>query len=185
MHGFLRKTMKLLAKANHIFERIINSLAIVAGVLIAFMMFGIATDVGLRTFWNRPIPWMVEVVEYCLLWMTFLSAAWLLEREGHVKMGILLDRLKPRTQTLVNIVTSIIGVVACAILVWYTAENTLNYFQTGHVLPTQRRFIIYPIFVIIPIGGALISIQFLRRAHGYLKSWRGLPVQEQRTQVTL
>ncbi len=177
----MRKTIKLLTKANHIFDRILSATAIMAVALIIFLMLGTVAEGVLRYFFNIPIPWMLEVLSYSLVWITFLGGAWLLKREGHVNMDMFLVRFKPRTQYLINIITSILGVLVCAVLVWYTTENLWFYIQVGHLQQTERYFPTAPIFVIIPIGSFLFLIQFLRRIYGYQESWRGLADQEQRT----
>ena len=168
------KTIRLLAKANSIFDRAIDYSAIGAGILLTFIMLGITAEVFLRYGWNRPIPWMIEVVEYSLLWITFLGAAWLLKREGHVRVDTVLNRLKPIPRSLMNIITSIIGVVVSTFLFRYTVESAWFYYRTSYVLPTERHFLMYPIFVIIPIGLFLLLIQFLRRTYGYLRERREL-----------
>ena len=179
----MRKTIKLLTKADHIFDHILSATAIMAGVLIIFLMMGTIAEVVMRYFFNRPISWMLEVLAYSLVWITFLGVAWLLKREGHVNMDIFLVRFKPRTRCLVNIITSVLGVLICAVLVWSTTENLRFYIEVGHLQQTERYFLTAPIFVIIPAGSFLLFIQFLRRTYGYVESWRGLPDQEQGTQA--
>jgi len=183
LQDIMQKAIKLLTKANHIFDRSLSATAIMAGVLIIFLMMGTLAEVISRYFFNSPIPWMLEVLAYSLVWITFLGVAWLLKREGHVNMDVFLVRFKPRTRCLVNIITSALGVLVCAVLVWSTAENLRFYIEVGHLQQTERYFPTAPIFVIIPIGSFLLFIQFLRRTYGYVASWRGLPDQEQETQA--
>ncbi len=177
----MQKTRELLAKANHIFDKTLDATTIAASALMIFLMIAITVDIILRYFFNRPTPWMLEVTSFSLLWITFLGVAWLLRKDGHVKMELLLTRLNPRSQTMLNIITSIIIVIVCVILVWQTAENTAHYIRTSHVQPSERRFPTAPIFIIVPIGLLLLLIQSLRRTNGYLKVWRELPDQEQRS----
>ena len=183
LQDIVRKTIKLLTKADHIFDHILSATAVMAGVFIIFLMMGTVAEVVMRYFFNRPISWMLEVLAYCLVWITFLGVAWLLKREGHVNMDIFLVRFKPRTRCLVNIITSVLGVLICAVLVWSTTENLRFYIEVGHLQQTERYFPTAPIFCIIPIGSFLLFIQFLRRTYGYVESWRGLPDQEQGTQA--
>jgi TRAP-type C4-dicarboxylate transport system permease small subunit len=164
--------MKLLAKATAIFDGTINLLADLASVLIILMMLGISTDVAMRYFFVRPISWMVEIAEHSLLFVTFLGAAWVLKGEGHVKMDIVLNRLKPGTQALLNMITSILGAIICLFLVWYGAQVTWEYFQIGYVIFAVLSIPSAYIIIIIPVGSFLLFIQFLRRSYGYLKSWR-------------
>ena len=173
------KTRELLAKANHIFDGINTGMTIFAGGIMIFLMLAITVEVLLRYFFRIPTPWMLEVTEFSILWITFLAAAWLLKRDGHVKMELLLTRLNPRAQARLNTITSIIIVIVCIIILWATAENLAHYIETSHVRPSERRFPTSPIFIIIPIGYLMLTIQALIRTNGFLKLWRGSPVQEQ------
>ena len=171
--------MKLLTRVTAIFDGTINLLADLASVLIILMMLGISTDVTMRYFFVRPIAWMVEVTEHSLLFVTFLGAAWVLKGEGHVKMDIMLNRLKPGTQALLNMITSILGAIICLFLVWYGAQVTWERFQLGYYIFTVLSIPSAYIIVIIPVGSFLLFIQFLRRTYGFWRSWRASLGKEQ------
>ena len=111
--------MNLLAKVNTGWNWTNSVLAVAAGALIPLMMLVICGDVLMRYFFNRPMTWVLETAEYMLLWMTFLGAIWLLEKEGHVRMDLVLNRLKPENQALLNAITSILGVIACFAIAFY------------------------------------------------------------------
>ncbi len=171
--------MKLQKVPAAIFDSIIGMLAFLAGILLSFMMLGVSADVSMRYLLNRPIPWMLEVTEYCLLFITFLGAAWVLKRERHVTIDLVLNRLNPRTQATFNIITSVIGAIVCLVVAWYGAQATWDYFLTGLYRLTFLRPPSALIMAIVPIGSFLLFIQFLRRTHGYLGSWRGLRHKKQ------
>ena len=110
--------MKLLTKANGAFDRTLDIL-IWAGAMIFFAVwFVIVLEIVLRYFLNRPLFWVVEVSEYSLLYICFLGAAWLLRREGHVKIDFLANRLQPKNEALLNAITSVLAAMVCLVLVW-------------------------------------------------------------------
>jgi len=163
--------MKLITKLTTIFDRTIEALAVGAAVLIAYLIVSVALAVILRGF-RTGIEGLFESTEYSLLWLTFLGAAWVLREESHVKMDLLLTRLSSRNQTILNVITSIIGAIICLALTWFGVKVTWDNFQTGYFLHTVIAPPIYPILIIIPVGSFLLFIQFLRRTHRYLESWR-------------
>jgi len=164
--------MKRLRKVNTIFDGTIDLLAIGVIVLIAFVMLSICMNVVLRYIWSNPIFWVTEVATYCLLWITFLGSAWLLKREGHVRMDMVLNRLNPRHRSLLNAITSILGAIACLVVTWYGIKSVNYYFELGFVITSMLSPVKWPIMVIIPIGGFLLFIQFLRRTKSHLESWK-------------
>lgn len=163
--------MKLRMKAAGIFDRTIDALAVGAAVLIGYLILSVTVAIILRGL-RVGVVWLFETTEYSLLWLTFLGAAWVLRGEGHVKMDLLLTRLNPKAQTTLNIITSIIGALICLTLTWFGVKVTWDNFQSGYFLHTVMAPPIYPILTVIPIGSFLLFIQFLRRTHSYLRSWR-------------
>lgn len=164
--------MKLLTKASTFFDSIMGLLAFLAAVLLVFTMLSVSYDVVMRYFLNRPTLWVQEIAEYSLLYITFLGVAWLLKKEGHVKMDLVISRLNPETQALLNVITSVICAVICALLVWYGVQVTWDSFQVGYRSGTELDIFRWPMDAIIPVGSFLLFIQFLRRTFRYLGSWR-------------
>ena len=166
--------MKLQMKLTAIFDRALGLFAIMAAAVIIFMMLSVCAEVVMRYFLNRPIIWVVEFNEYALLYATFLGTAWVLKREGHIRLELVVEQLRPRARAMVGIITSVLGTIFCGVLVWYSALSTCDHFLRGvwssaSMLEVPTAYVL----VIIPVGSFLISIQFLRRTSGYLGRWRG------------
>ena len=164
--------MRLLAKVSAIFDRTLDLLVFLACILFVFMMLSVDAEVIMRYFLHRPLIWVLEITEICLLYITLLGATWVLKREGHVKMDIVINRLRPRTQSLLGIISSIIVVVVFAVVAWYGAEVTWDHFLRGTYRGTIMEIPNAYVLVIIPVGSFLLFVQFLRRTYGYLRSWR-------------
>ena len=61
-------------------------------------------EVFLRTFFNRPQEWVMELSEYALLYITFLSAAFVLKKEGHIVVDLVTCRLNVKKRNFLVIV---------------------------------------------------------------------------------
>ncbi|UCF83682.1 MAG: TRAP transporter small permease [Desulfobacteraceae bacterium] len=146
-----------------IFDRTLNVMTFLAGILLVFIMLSVCLEVILRSFINRPQIWVTEVTECLLLYITFLGTAWLLREEGHVKVDIVLNRLKPQTTAFLGIISSIMGVLVSITLTIYGFNVTWDYFQRGIYTPTALEIPVYLILLIIPIGSLMLFIQFIRR----------------------
>ena len=144
-------------------DRIINGMAVIAGLLLMFMMFSICYEVVLRYFLFSPLTWVTEISEYILLYATFLGAPWVLKRGAHVKVDIVLTRLGNKSQKIVNLATSLICIAVCLVLVWFGTQMSLDLYQRG--IPVIKSLSV-PKFLlvgIIPFGGFFLAIQFIRR----------------------
>ena len=163
---------KLSIKASSVFDRILGVFMFLAAAIVAFLMIAVCWDVIARTFAGKPLTWVLEFTEYGLLYITFLSAAWLLKNEGHVANDLFFTRLSTKNQILFVAVTSILGVIICFFLAWFGAAVSWEKLQNGAYQPTPIKTPDFPIFVIIPIGSFLLSIQFMRRAYRNLAKWK-------------
>ncbi len=163
--------MQLLRKTVNVFDRIIDLMAILACAILVFLLLIIVTQVTLRIF-GLTILWIFEISKFSLLYITFLGAAWLLKRERHVKMDIVLTRLSPRTQSLMNIITSVLGVIICLVLTWYGVTLIQAQIRVGDYFPGLLKAPKWPVALVIPVGSFLLLVQFLRRTYGYLIIWQ-------------
>lgn len=162
-------SMKLL---NAILDGTIDVLAVFGRVLIVLVMLVVSADVVMRYFFNSPMFWVLESTQYALVFILFLSAAWVLRNEGHVKMDLIINRLNPRAQHRVNIITSILAAIVCLIITWYGAKMAWTFIQIDYLYPGSLVIPAYLLVAVIPIGSFLLFIQFLRRAYGYLEKLR-------------
>jgi len=141
-------------------------------LLLVFNMLLICAEVVARKFFRYPIPGAIELIEYSLLYITFLGAAWLLGKEGHIKMDMVLNAFNLRVQSILSTITSIIGAIICFVLTWYSAELTWDQIQTGHFRPTTLEIPVAFTIAVIPIGSFLLFVEFLRRGLRCFKNWR-------------
>ena len=149
-------------------------LAAVAAAMIVFMMLAICYSVMTRFLWNRPVPWIVEVSSYLMLYITFLGMAWLQGKDGHVRIDLFLTNAKPRTLARLDVLTSLGGAAVGLVLAWKGAGVTVDYYLRGvtviGILNTPQ----WLLMGIIPIGGTLLFLEFI------LRTWRSLQASFQR-----
>jgi len=172
--------MKLHSRFTAIFDSTLGVLAFVAALALIAIMLLVGADVTMRYLFNKPIDHVKEITEHLLLAMTFLGAAWVLKKEGHVKIDLLLNRINQEAQALINAIASSLGTVICLALTWYSAQVTWDVFQRGVFFPTLLRLPQAPFMAIIFIGCFLLFIQFLRRSCKFLSEWKSLQSQEQK-----
>ena len=153
-------------KLDALLDRLNNAMAWLAAAAIIFMMLAISYAVMMRYAWNKPVPWIVEISSYLMLYITFLGTAWLQRKGGHVEIDLLIGSLKPRVRAGLKAVTSLGGAVVGFVLAWKGSLVTVDYFQRDvtaiGILNTPQ----FLLMGIIPIGGFLLLVGFL------LQAWR-------------
>jgi C4-dicarboxylate transporter, DctQ subunit len=161
-------------RLNAFLDRLIDWAAYLAGALLVGIMLFVTVSVLLRYVLNRPIGWSVEVSEYSLVCITFFLAAWVLKKEGHVRVDLVISYLNPRTQALLNMVTSALCTGVCLILTFYAGKVTHELYGGSYFTPT---ILMIPKFIfigIITLGMLLLTLEFIRRTLRFAENWQTL-----------
>jgi TRAP-type C4-dicarboxylate transport system permease small subunit len=164
--------MKILRRAGFVFDKAIDYMLLTAAVIIVLDAVVVSQDVLIRKFFDFTWAPLFELVTFTLLWMTFLGATALMRSLGHVKMDSVTSRLEPKTQTLVNFITSCACVFLLGGIAYYTIRLTVHDYQTHFVLATILNPIKWPIEIIIPIGFFMLFIQVIRNAYNFYNSYK-------------
>jgi C4-dicarboxylate transporter DctQ subunit len=159
---------KLGAKLHKLFDYSVNGAAFLSAITLGFTTLLVCADIGMRYFFNKPITGVLESTEYGLLFFTLLAATWLLRRMRHVKMDLILSKLRPGAQTWVNGVTSMLCAIVCGIVTYYGVIIVIERYKTAHHLTTTLAPLSYPLMVIIPLCFFLLFIQFILSTIDYL-----------------
>jgi len=135
----------------------------VSAALTVLMMLSVVYDVIARLVFRAPTLWVIDINEYTLVYLTFIPAAWILVRDGHVKVELVVDRLTPRTRRIMGFIGDLMGLVYCVVLAWQSWLVAWVAYQGGYRFSTALALPQFPIFVIIPIGAAWLGLAFLVR----------------------
>lgn len=155
-----------------VIDKIITMLAVIAGLLLLWVTLSITYTIFARFLGYSGLVWGVQFTEYSLLWITFLAAAWVLKRDKHVSVDLITSLLAPRTKAYFELFHSVMGIVVCAVIFWYSAVVTWGQYRRGiidiQVLDVPK----YLVLAIIPIGFLLLAFQFSRKFIVSLKKIR-------------
>ncbi len=165
--------MDLLRKLGSVFDWVVDWLAYATGAIFIFIMIAVTVDVSSRKLLGVPIQWVDEVTGYLLLYTTFLGAAWLLKKEGHVSVDVVVERLNQKTRTWLNVVISILIGALCLIMACSGVFATLDVYRRGVFTVTILEAPLALLVAVIPLGFFLLFLQFLRRAYGYIEVLKG------------
>jgi C4-dicarboxylate transporter DctQ subunit len=161
--------MKITRVVGRIFEIIDDFLACFSGILVAFIGGAVLYEVVMRKIFRAPSLWVTEIVEYSMLYLTFLSADWLLRKEGHVTMDILINRLDSRHRSALTAIASVMCSIGCLIIAVFGVKTVVGCYQMDYTTPSELQVPEAAILWVIPFASVLFFTQFLRRAS---RSWR-------------
>jgi C4-dicarboxylate transporter DctQ subunit len=163
---------KIIKKMSASFDCIITIAFVIACSMVIYLMLSVCTDVAVRNSMNESIPYISDISAILIVFITFLSIAHVQKIEGHVKMEVILSRLSPERQVLVNMIHCIVMAVICLVLTWYGSVVTLSLAQRGILTQTMLVIPRAPLIGVIPFGFFLLFIQSLMTFYSYLKKWQ-------------
>ena len=147
---------------NRILDKIIDLFLGASASICVILAILVSTDVILRKTIHFTWAPLFEITEYAIVWITFLGTVWLLREEKHIRMDVVINRLSPRTQNVLNVVVYLIAAIMMAGMTYFVIRLTVYDFQmTTHLLGFAR-LIKWPIESIIPISCFLIFLQCIR-----------------------
>jgi C4-dicarboxylate transporter, DctQ subunit len=172
--SFLIRTtiMNFFQKIGRIIDIILVGFAWFSGVLMIFSLVSVCIDVVMRYFFNSPSGWILQISEYILLYIPFLSAAYVLKEDGHIKVDIILNFLNKKAEAMLNTVTSILGALVLFILTYYGVIVTFDFYVRK--VPTLKYLKIpeFLVIIVIPVGCFMFALQFIRRANKYYQTYK-------------
>jgi TRAP-type C4-dicarboxylate transport system permease small subunit len=148
-------------RISTLYFKLLDVLNFVSLLLIFFVAFWMSSDVVSRSVFNRPFPGTSELVKSLLPAIVFLSLAYTLRHERHVRVEILLDRLPEKGRNLLNMVASLIGFSIFLVVAIFSWEPAWQGWLVREYEGVQLKVPVYPIRFVTVLGAGLFSLQFL------------------------
>jgi len=154
------------------FDTLTDLMAALAGAILVFITAAVCYTIGMRYLFTRTTIWVMQTTEYALLWIVFLATTWLLRQGGHITTDLIYAHLQEKTKYKLDVIMFVIGGLACAVMVFfgidYTHRCIVKTINDVRAVTVPK----WTIFIIIPIGSLLLTIQFFRMAWNRLADIR-------------
>jgi TRAP-type mannitol/chloroaromatic compound transport system permease small subunit len=154
------------------FDRLTDVMAALAGAILVFITAAVCYTIGMRYLFTKTTIWIMQTTEYALLWIVFLATTWLLREGGHITTDLIYAHLNTKNKHILDCIMFVIGGLACVIMVYFGIDYVRECIVKG---VTDVRAVTVPkwtIFIIIPVGSILLTIQFFRMAWSRFVSMR-------------
>lgn len=155
--------MRYLIKA---YEGLLLSMAVLAGVLLVWLMVSVALSVLQRNFGIQPWAWLFLSAEYSMFYLTLLGAPWLVRQRGHVHIELLTATLPPKVLPWFSRAVALLCAVVCAVLAWKGADLVMMNVERGDIDLRAYFFPMWILSVAFPISFGLLTIEFARFVFG-------------------
>ena len=172
-HAGLAAVKVFFTKLGAAWDRFLDVSLVISAAAVVLASLLTLSDITSRQFFASAQGWAIEIAEYCLLYLAFFGAAWLLREDGHVKVEVVVEVLSARNQAFLGMVTSVVGVLVTGVLAYFATSTTIMEYMAGtKMYESPLKPPLYPLLIPIPIGAASLCIQFMRRTWGCYRRWQ-------------
>ena len=129
---------------------------VLASVLIS------AANAIVRKMFNFSSNSFLEIQWYLFAGVFMLGAGFALLRNSHVRIDFISGKLSRRTNAIIDSLGMVIFIVPfCLIMIWLSWPLFMNAFNTGEMSQNAGGLIRWPVYLLMPVGFALLLIQSL------------------------
>lgn len=164
--------MKVLKSINEIINKI---LLITALSMLGAMVVIIIVQVFSRQLFNYTPSWSEEVSKLLFVWVSFLGIAYGFRERLHIALGIVIDRLSDKIQTVFDVFSKILIVGLSLAMIYYGLRFTIlmgNSTMPGTGLSSSVLYAAIPVsgFFLLVYG---IGLFFEKGLHASLEDTEG------------
>jgi TRAP-type mannitol/chloroaromatic compound transport system permease small subunit len=127
--------------------------------LIVAMVVVLLHSAVMRTGFNRPPLWTVEVAQFLLAAYYLLGGAYSMQLDAHVRMDLLYGRWSPRRRAFSDTITSVCIVTYLAVLLLGGVSSTSYALEYGQRAASSWRPPLAPIKIVMTLGILLMLLQ--------------------------
>lgn len=151
---------------RRLLDHVCNALAVLAGIYLVAIMFGIVFNALARTAGFSGSSHIFTFAEFGLLYIVMAASPWLVRQKGHVFIELASAALPAGLRRPFSRAISSLCIVICLVLVWYTWGATAKAYRFGDA---EMRSLDMPKFLLLgamPICFGLMALQFVRFVFG-------------------
>lgn len=149
--------------ALKILVRAIDFTSVKVGHLVSYTMLILivssSIEIVCRYFFNSPTTWSYELGQMIYGSYFLLAGAMTLRYREHIGMDLMLNKMTPRKQAVMNSVTFLLTTLFCVVLIWkgwdfaYTSLKTMEHSTSVWGPP------VYTYKLMLPLSGVLLYAQ--------------------------
>ncbi|MPZ60402.1 MAG: TRAP transporter small permease subunit [Propionibacteriales bacterium] len=145
--------------------RTVDALAELSGytsaVLIIAATLVVCYAVALRYVFGASTIWQTELSIYFLMYASFVGAPYGMKYGDHVRIDLVVGRLRPRTRQLIRVATNLLGFGLVAVVAVLGVDLWWQAVESGKRSGTAWNPPLSVPYFILPLGMFILALQFL------------------------
>ena len=159
---------RVIASCDRALGIVENGLNLVAGALIfVLMLLGVA-QIVMRTVFSAPIFGYIDIVEVAMVGFAVVSIAYVQRVGGHVRMELLVSRLKGRWLWSAELTSAGLAAFIVAVLIPYSYQHFERAFEFGDST-IDIELATWPAKLAVPLALTVLLVRLGVQMAGYLR----------------
>jgi TRAP-type transport system small permease protein len=156
------KTKKGPVSAASIIQSTSKVMAVIAAVVLFFMMLITVGDVIGRYFFDTPIKGTWEIVGLSLIFAATWGFAYCQLKQAHINVTVLLDRFSPRVRAILTTISLFFGFVGFSLISWRMVLHAQKYFLMTRGNTSDTLNIPYAPFMLgLAVGAGVMALMLI------------------------
>ena len=161
-----------LSRIDAAFLRLEGFLCVLSGLAVFSLMLLAVFSVTGQNFLNRPVRGYIDWIEQLMPLIAFLGISYVQREGGHIRMDILISRLRGRSLWVAELVTVLLMLVLMVLLVWGSWAHFERSFDLSMPLWSRDSSIdialpTWPAKLLAPIAFSVLCVRLVIQAWGY------------------
>jgi TRAP-type C4-dicarboxylate transport system permease small subunit len=167
----------LLSRIDQALLRVERVFALVSGLAVFALMILAVVSVSGRNAFNNPLPGYVDWIEQAMPLIAFMGISFVMREGGHIRMDILVGRLRGRLLYIVELITTIAILVLMVLLVWGTWAHFARSFDFAAPMWSRDSSMdialpIWPAKLLVPVAFFVLCLRLLLQIWAYGRAIR-------------
>ncbi|SLN10606.1 Tripartite ATP-independent periplasmic transporters, DctQ component [Pseudoruegeria aquimaris] len=151
-------------------------LALLSGLAVFSLMILAVVSVGGRNFFNAPLPGYVDWIEQAMPLIAFMGVAYTQRDGGHIRMDILVGRLRGRALWAAEFLTTLLILILMILLVWGSFAHFQRSFDLNAPLWSRDSSMdialpLWPAKLLAPIAFSVLCLRLVLQLWGYARAF--------------
>ena len=165
----------LLSRLDQGLYRLERVFGLVSGLAVFALMFLAVYSVGGRNIMNAPVRGYVDWIEITMPLIAIMGVSYTQRDGGHIRMDILVGRLKGRPLWLAEFITTSLVLLLIVLLIWGSWAHFLRSFDFGSPMWSRDSTIdiklpVWPAKLIVPVAFSVLALRLVLQLWSYARA---------------
>lgn len=146
---------------NEQYMKLERCLAVLAGLILLFIMLLQMFNVSMRFFIEQPLASTFEMVRLLFLTSVFLGVSYVQGKKGHIRIEILTSKLSSRKQNSLEFFGLLMSLFIVAVIAWESGKDAWQAYLTKDYTMGVTPIPLWPAKASVPFGLTVLFFRLL------------------------